>query len=49
MGVFKLSLFSIGVIAGVYWQEFFSGNLKFVAIIAVMTTAYIVYVSLKQV
>ena len=48
IGVFKLSLFSIGVIAGTYWQEFFNNYINFVVVIAVATTAYIMYVSMRQ-
>ena len=48
IGVFKLSLLSIGVIAGTYWYEFFSANLKLVVVVAVIATTYIMYVSMKQ-
>jgi len=48
IGVFKASLLSIGVIAGTYWHDFFSANMTLVAGVAVITTAYIMYVSVKQ-
>lgn len=48
IGVFKLSLLSIGVIIGTYWNEFFSANMTLVVIVAVVATAYTMYVSLKQ-
>jgi hypothetical protein len=48
IGVFKLALLSIGVIIGSIWNEFFSANMTLVVIVAVITTAYIMYVSLKQ-
>ncbi len=48
IGVFKVSLLSIGVIIGAYWHEFFSANMTLVAIVAVMATSYVMYVSLKQ-
>lgn len=48
IGVFKLALLSIGVIIGSYWYEFFRANLMLVAIIAVIASVYILYISLKQ-
>jgi hypothetical protein len=48
MGIFKLALISIGVLVGAYWHEFFSANMTLVAVVAVVTTAYVMYVSLKQ-
>lgn len=48
IGVFKLALLSIGVIIGSVWHEFFSANMAIVVIVAIITTVYIIYVSLKQ-
>lgn len=48
IGVFKVSLISIGVIIGTYWHEFFRANMTIVVITAILTTGYILYVSLKQ-
>ena len=47
IGVFKLALLSIGIIMGSYWNEFFSENIVFVAVIAFIATVYIMYVSLR--
>jgi hypothetical protein len=48
VGVFKLALLSIGVVIGSVWNEFFNANMPVVVIIAIITTAYILYISLKQ-
>jgi len=48
IGILKLALLSIGVIIGSNWHEFFSENMTIVVVIAVITTAYIMYMSLKQ-
>lgn len=48
IGIFKLSLLSIGTIIGSYWHEFFNANMTLVIIVAIVATAYIVYVSMKQ-
>lgn len=48
VGIFKLALLSIGIIIGTYWYDFFSTNIVFILIIAIITTAYISYISFKQ-
>ena len=48
IGVFKLALLSIGVIIGSVWQEFFTANILAVVVVAIITTAYIMYISIKQ-
>ncbi len=48
VGVFKLSLLSIGAIIGTTWHEFFSAYITIVVIIAIITTVYIMSVSLRQ-
>lgn len=48
IGVFKLALLAIGIIIGSVWHEFFSANMTIVVIVAIITTAYTIYVSLKQ-
>jgi len=48
IGVFKISLLSIGVIAGTYWYEFFIANMTVVIAVAVVATAYTMYVAIKQ-
>lgn len=48
IGIFKLALLAIGVAIGAYWSEFFGANLAVLIIIAIVTSAYTMYVSLKQ-
>jgi disulfide bond formation protein DsbB len=48
MGIFKLALLSIGVAIGAYWNEFFRGYSIALIIIALIMSAYIAYISLKQ-
>ncbi len=48
IGIFKLALLSIGVAIGAYWNEFFISYLIALIVIAVITSAYITYISLKQ-
>ncbi len=48
LGVFKLALLSIGAIIGALWHEFFSANMTLLVIIAIVATAYTMYISLKQ-
>ena len=48
IGVFKLALLAIGVAIGSYWHEVFSGSLVILAAIAVLGSAYIAFVALKQ-
>ena len=48
VGIFKLALLAIGIIIGSYWHEFFSANLAIVAIIAIVTTMYIVYAMARK-
>ena len=49
IGVFKLSLLSIGVLIGATWHEFFFANAPAIAAIAVVATAYTMFVSVRQV
>lgn len=46
--MFKLALLAIGVAVGAYWDDFFSRYLIALIAIAVITSAYIAYISLKQ-
>ncbi len=48
IGIFKLALLSIGVIIGSVWYQFFSANMAMVVIVAIVSTGYVMYVSLKQ-
>ena len=48
MGIFKLALVAIGAAIGAYWHEFFGANVIALIVIAVIGSAYIMYVSLKQ-
>ncbi len=48
IGIFKLALISIGVAIGAYWNDFFIRYLIALIVIAVITSAYIAYISLKQ-
>jgi len=47
IGVFKLSLLTIGIMIGSISYEFFRANIISVIIIAVISTAYMMYVTLK--
>ena len=48
IGIFKLALLSIGALAGAYWHEFFSKQIMLLTAIAILSTIYIIYLSLKQ-
>lgn len=48
IGIFKLALLSLGVAIGAYWNEFFRGYLVALIVIALIMSAYIAYISLKQ-
>lgn len=48
IGIFKLALLAIGVLIGSYWYEFFRDNQVSVIAIAVITSVYILSVSLRQ-
>lgn len=48
IGIFKLALLSIGIIIGVIFTEFFTSNFTPLVIVAVITTLYVSYISLKQ-
>jgi hypothetical protein len=48
IGVFKVALLAIGILIGSYAHEFFNSNMIFVAVIALLATTYIMYVSFKQ-
>ena len=48
ISIFKLALLAIGIAIGVYWHDFFKANLTALIIIAVIASAYTMYVFLKQ-
>lgn len=48
IGIFKLALLSIGVLIGTYWNEIFQPHLTALLVIAVVTTVYVISISLKQ-
>jgi hypothetical protein len=50
IGIFKISLISFGILIGAYWHDLFlNGNVMAVlAIVFAVSTAYTVYVSIKQ-
>jgi len=48
MGIFKLSLLSIGVIFGSFFPEFFRTYLTLFIVIASVAAIYIIYISLKK-
>jgi hypothetical protein len=48
IGVFKVALLAIGILIGSYAHEFFGSNVIPLALIAVVATSYIVYVSFRQ-
>jgi len=48
IGILKLALLSIGAIVGSMWHEFFSTNITLIIVIAIITTVYSMYISLKQ-
>ena len=48
MGIFKLALLAAGAAVGAIWHDFFGANLMALVIIAVVGSAYIAYVTLKQ-
>lgn len=48
IGIFKLALLAIGVAIGAYWHEFWNGYLPTLIVIAVVASAYTMYVSFKQ-
>ena len=48
IGVFKLALLSIGVLIGSYWSGFWGQIPELLIVVALVTTAYTMYASLKQ-
>jgi len=48
IGIFKLALLSIGILIGSQWSEFFVDNVVVVVGVAIVTTVYVIYISLKQ-
>jgi len=48
IGIFKLALLAIGVAIGAWWNEFFGFYLLPLIVVAVVASAYIMIVSLKQ-
>ena len=48
IGIFKLALLTIGILFGAHWSELWNGLTTPLLIIAIVTSAYVLYVSLKQ-
>ena len=48
IGVFKVALLAIGVAVGAFWHDFFSNGLTALVLIAVVASAYIAVVTLRQ-
>jgi hypothetical protein len=48
MGILKLALLAIGAAIGAYWNSFFGANLAALIVIALVASAYILYVSFGQ-
>lgn len=48
IGIFKLALLSIGVAIGAYWSEFWIKYVMALMVVAVVASAYILFVSLSQ-
>ena len=48
IGIFKLSLLSLGIVIGAYWQEAFLPYLSALLVVTVVFGAYIAYVWFKQ-
>ena len=48
IGIFKVALLAFGVAVGAYWHELFASSLTFLLVIAVVASAYIAYVTLRQ-
>lgn len=49
LGIFKIALLSIGIIIGVYWNEFFASYLTPLMIIWIISALYIFSISLKKI
>ncbi len=49
IGIFKFALLSIGIAIGAYWSEVLINYLSTLILIAMITSAYIMYISFKQV
>jgi uncharacterized membrane protein YoaK (UPF0700 family) len=49
IGIFKISLISIGAIVGAYLSNFVKDYLALFIIIAAISTIYIMYISIKQI
>ncbi len=48
IGIFKLALLTIGVLLGSYWSEFWRELTTLLFIVAIVASAYVMYVSFKQ-
>ena len=48
VGIFKLALLLIGIIIGSFFYSFFGDYIYFLAVVAVIFSAYIVYISFKK-
>ncbi len=48
IGIFKLGLLAVGAAIGAYWHGFFRSNLTALIIVAVIASAYVAFISLKQ-
>ncbi len=48
IGIFKLGLLAVGAAIGAYWHEFFRTNLTALILVAIIASAYVLFISLKQ-
>jgi hypothetical protein len=47
-GCFKLGMLALGISIGTYWHDLFDGYLLVLAIVAVVSLAYVTYVWWEQ-
>lgn len=47
-GIFKVSVFALGITIGAYWSDFFVGYLVPLLVIAAITGVYVAYLYMKQ-
>lgn len=48
IGLFKLSLLSLGVVIGSYWEEIFSQYITGLLVLGIVLAIYVIAISLKQ-
>lgn len=48
IGILKLALLAMGCAIGAYWHEFFGSIMTVLIVIAVASSIYMVYVTLRQ-